>query len=587
MQNLQYNHQTLPISSATFRNWTRLKTNSQTRLIHRANKSKSTKKIIPTEYFSFSRNVVIVEKLLEYITKNNISIQTAIYSLAKNMLTSAKIAGKKEVRAVLQNFSSCITDTGLLGFSLPVDEYDFLGLIYQCLLLEGKKNSIGSYYTPQKIVQNMTSDFDFSHNETFFDPCCGSGAFLLSLTAENPLQIFGMDNDFIAVFIAKINLLIKYKDIDFIPQIFCADYLSDDDLFVPANSYKKMLFDYIATNPPWGAISQKNTIPKITSKETFSCFFVKSFSQLKERGSIRFLFPESILNVKVHKDIRSFMLNNGSLASITKYEENFSGVVTNYVDIAMKNEKANKALLYTDKKGSRKIPLATFLTSENFVFNALDNIDRSIIEKIKRRGNHFLTESIFALGIVTGDNKGKLFQTLAPDLEKIYTGKEIQPFVLKPAKNYIHYDRSQFQQVASDEIYRAKEKLVYKFISNKLTFAYDDTRSLFLNSANILIPNVPNMSTKTVMAFLNSEIYQYLYIKLFGEIKILKGNLLQLPFPNITENENEKIIADVNSYMSKPDEKILSKLNSDVYAVFDFSDNEIQHIRSVLNGKID
>lgn len=39
-------------------------------------------------------------------------------------------------------------------------------------------------------------------------------------------------------------------------------------------------------------------------------------------------------------------------------------------------------------------------------------------------------------------------------------------------------------------------------------FAYDDTSSLFLNSANILIPNIPGMSTKTVLAFLNSSLYR-------------------------------------------------------------------------------
>lgn len=88
-----------------------------------------------------------------------------------------------------------------------------------------------------------------------------------------------------------------------------------------------------------------------------------------------------------------------------------------------------------------------------------------------------------------------------------------------------------FQQVAPDLVYRAKEKLVYKFVSKNLVFAYDNQQRLFLNSANILIPKVQNHSIKTVLAFLNSKLFQYVYHTKFNELKVLKSNLLQLPFP--------------------------------------------------------
>lgn len=174
------------------------------------------------------------------------------------------------------------------------------------------------------------------------------------------------------------------------------------------------------------------------------------------------------------------------------------------------------------------------------VINVLSSEDIKILEKVKSLGKYNLGQSDWALGVVTGDNKNKLKKNYSVGYEKIYTGKEILPYRLKTPTNYILYDRKQLQQVAKDEYYRAKEKLVYKFISNKLVFAYDDSGSLFLNSANILIPNIPNMSVKTVLAFLNSELYQYMYIVLFSEIKVLKGNLIELPFPQIS-SEMDKI----------------------------------------------
>ena len=199
---------------------------------------------------------------------------------------------------------------------------------------------------------------------------------------------------------------------------------------------------------------------------------------------------------------------------------------------------------------------------------------------MKQVSRYNLSESIWALGIVTGNNKEKLFSMQESDMEPIFTGKEISKYCLKPPQKYIRYDRSQFQQVAKDEIYRADEKLVYKFISSKLVFAYDAAQRLFLNSANILIPNIPRMSVKTVMAFLNSKLYSYLYKKLFGEIKILKGNLLELPFPEISTEENREIEHLVNQIMESYDSELDEKLQNLIYKIYNLSNMEIEYLNS-------
>ena len=157
--------------------------------------------------------------------------------------------------------------------------------------------------------------------------------------------------------------------------------------------------------------------------------------------------------------------------------------------------------------------------------------------------------------------------------------------MLKAPTKYIVYDRKSFQQVAKDEIYRAEEKLVYKFISNKLVFAYDNSQSLFLNSANILIPKIPNMSIKTVLAFLNSELYQYLYCVLFSEIKILKGNLIELPFPDISATQNLEISAYVDKVLAGEKEYI-STIQTAIYEIFGLTSEHITHIREKLNGTL-
>ena len=168
-----------------------------------------------------------------------------------------------------------------------------------------------------------------------------------------------------------------------------------------------------------------------------------------------------------------------------------------------------------------------------------------LIRKIEQQKKYDLSESIFALGIVTGDNAKKLFDTPQTDSEAVYTGKEVRRYSLLPPRKYLFYDREQFQQIAPDEYYRAGEKLVYKFISKELVFAYDNSGSLLLNSANMIIPRIPELGIKTVLALLNSDVLRYYYKVLFSDVKVLKSNIAKLPLPHISaacRQEIEKII---------------------------------------------
>lgn len=574
------------ISNATLRNWEKLKTKTTERLTTRANKRKSQKRVLPLEYISYRGNISFVQNTLDYIDENRIDIISAILSLGINLLRKKGIYNKHHVSTVLREYSDIKNVEVLSNCDIPDDEFDILGLVYQSYLQEGKKNITGSYYTPQKVAYNMTKSLMFSSGELFFDPCCGSGAFLLTVDANNPNQLYGVDNDKVAVLISKINILLKYYDKEFIPQIYCLDFLMGDT-FIQQHPVFRKKFDYIVTNPPWGAMEHYSNIniDAVTSKETFSCFFVKAFEQLKEEGIIRFLFPEAILKVKAHKDIRKFILDQAGLISITTYDDMFSGVTTKYIDIEC-GKGANKYKFDIYTGGNKKsVEIKAVYETENLIFNLLSENDLSIIRIVKEKGRYTLRDSIWALGIVTGDNKGKLFSKCHAGMERIYTGKEIQPYILKKERNYILFDRANLQQVAKEEIYRAPEKLVYKFISNKLVFAYDDSASLFLNSANILIPNIPSMSVKTVMAFLNSSLFQFMYVKLFGEVKILKGNLIELPFPEISDYEDKQLSSLVDEILNGDSSK-QETIENFIFSIYELTDEQIRYVRRNVNGKV-
>lgn len=574
------------ISDATERNWKRLRSHSDRKLISRANKTRSTRTVVPMEYFTDHGNIGTIVSLCDTVKAHGWKVEDAVYSIGIHLLDRIGIIGRSHVKAVLSEYDWQVIEE-VRNYPLPTNELDLLGLVYQCLLNEGEKNIRGAYYTPCSVAGKMVEDFVFSSGETFLDPCCGSGIYLLSLRGASPEQIFGADSDPIAVFAARINLLLKFSDQDFTPQIYCMNYLQRDRLSKEQATFFARRFDYVGSNPPWGAIpSDLSPLSEIRSKETFSYFLVRSFEQLKSAGTLRFLLPDAILKIGTHKDIRSFLLTYGNLRGITFHNESFAGVYTKYIDIEFKRTKPTRALTIRRKEEIRRIVLPETVSpkSPDFTFIMNTDQDTEILNHLESRKVHDLSASDWALGIVTGNNRKLLkdFPENGHD-EPIYTGKEVAAYIMKPARKYIHYDRDTFQQIAPEKYYRAPEKLIYKFISDKLVFAYDNRGTLCLNSANILIPKIPGMSTKTVLAFLNSDVFKYFYKKNFADIKILKKHLIELPFPDI-EDAQDKFISKLANQLMAGDITANTSIQQTIYSIFELTTAQIEHIKTSLYG---
>lgn len=552
------------ISKSTKSNWEKLNVKEKN-LDSRANKRLSRRMIIPYEYFVHKENIKYVIDLVETIQKNDYDLYDTMFSLCLNLL-------KKN------NIDKPITQTKrikiemLLNFSLPENEDDILGIVYQLLSTEGEKNKKGAYYTPRQIVEKMTSNTIVKQNEKILDPCCGTGAFLCKIKTENPENLYGCDIDEISVMIAKTNILIKYKNYDFVPNIFCMDYLE--------NSFTKK-FDYIITNPPWGAMEKKHyfkLIPEIKSGESFSFFILNAMKEIKKNGKIIFLLPSSFLNIKIHSDIRKYIIENSNIEYIECFKSSFNNVSTDFLCITLSSTAQDNFLIKKDDMNfvSSKYEM---MHTEDYKILLLTEEDKKIIRQVYSYKHSNLEKSEWALGVVTGDNKNVLQKTSGESLEPIYTGKEVAPYTLTKPQFFISFSPEKFQQTAPEKYYRAKEKLVYKFISKKLTFAYDNSQSLVLNSANILIPVVDFMSTKTILTFLNSSLYKFIYHKLFGDVKILKGNLMKLPFPKISEETN-RLLTQVADDIINGDLKKIKIADEIIFDIFSIDDESKKYIKS-------
>lgn len=569
------------ISKATEYNWKKLNSDKGEKLTKRANKTLSRRRVIATGYLDFAP----ANMLLSIVSDMDASVGDIMYSLCVSLLRFRNLYSRNNVYAFISQFGDC----EFVDIDVPEgvwnENCDVLGFIYQSLVSEGDRNVTGQYYTKKDVVECVVSRKTLSDGETFLDPCCGSGAFLLSVDTDTPECLFGFDVNPVAVMIAGVNLLVKYSDHDFVPQVYCLDFLKRAS--ADYNGYGiPSTFDNIYTNPPWGADKDgmyRENYPEIKSKERSSMVIVESLRRLSRGGSSCFVLPTSLLKIKSHNDVRKYILANSTILRIDLYSERFDGVFTDYFSIKLSANQTDSQRYVVSAGGeTRNVELSRADKASGMIrLEQLTNIDDSIIGKLEARRHDDLKHSQWALGIVTGDNRNKVKREMSVGLEPVYAGKQVMPFNLQDESSYVLFDPKSFQQCAKEEYFRASEKLIYRFIAKYPIVAYDDKQCLCLNSANILIPKLDGISVKSAAALLNSSLYHYYYSLRFSDIKVLKGNLQELPFPKLTKCQDEAlsdIVTSIKVYGFT--DELRHELDDTVYAIFDISSVERQQVES-------
>ena len=219
----------------------------------------------------------------------------------------------------------------------------------------------------------------------------------------------------------------------------------------------------------------------------------------------------------------------------------------------------------TNKSNSFTINTEREVTADNFSFGTTDE-EYAVLNKIKNVYNYSYLQgnADFALGIVTGNNKEYISSEKSNDNEIVLKGSDISKYHINNSSNYITFQPENFQQTAPTEFYRAKEKLFYRFICNQLVFAYDDKQTLSLNSCNIVIPRIPNISIKYVLAVLNSRIAQFIFKKEFNSVKILRAHIESIPIPLVDQNTQDEVIKLANKLIDNVELKEAQKLYEEI-----------------------
>lgn len=421
----------------------------------------------------------------------------------------------------------------LAEINRPAALPDRLGMEYEAGLSDSFRNREGIYYTPANVARDLFSaPAGDIQNASFCDPCCGSGNFIaraLELGFQ-PQNIHGYDSDPVAAAITKARIykLSGYQS----PHIKLADFLKT----WPACGR----FDFIYTNPPWGKKITRQTRAETGSRlqaggsiDSCSLFFLACLQCLKENGGLGLLLPESFFNIAVFEEARIKALQR-SIERLIDYGKIFKGLVTKAQAIVLKNRPSGPYdRISCEIAGSAyQRSQASFASNPKSILNLhCDDQSANTLQHLLSIPHITLKDrAAWGLGIVTGNNKKFIRSTPAKEYIPVYRGTDILPGSLQPANSFIPSDMGLYQQVAPARFYQAKEKLIYRFISSRLVFFYDDQQRHVLNSANMLVPHKDfPVSTKMLAELLNSDFMNWVFAKLFNTHKILRGDLESLP----------------------------------------------------------
>ena len=377
----------------------------------------------------------------------------------------------------------------LQNISLLKSSKDILSDAFEIFVSKVLKEEGGQFFTPPNIIKFMVNYLDLEIEAKILDPACGHGGFLLEakdllwkkLYSEKGIHddqiekkkvsiisnLYGIDKDLFLTKIAKLYLDILSGGKS---NLFCEDSLDYYNYRINTkNVVKDNSFDYVLTNPPFGAkipINDKSVLKNYElghiwknlndnaweRKETLVkqqppqiLFIERCIKFLKDGGKLGIVLPDGIFGNPTDRYIWEFLQRKGKILGVISLDQNtfqpytcnktsilffqkLNHIPHNYlIDFAIVDNvghnKDGKVLYKLNKDGSKKLD-----SKGNPIIND-ELIDLS--QKVKEAEQFDYSKEQNVFKIEFSQIKNKIF------IPNYYTGVEKTLKKLVMDKNYL------------------------------------------------------------------------------------------------------------------------------------------------------
>lgn len=459
-------------------------------------------------------------------------------------------------------------------------------------------------------------------------------------------HIYGVDIDEQAVEVTKLSLMLKMLEGEqgtilgraILPMldgnIKCGNsivsgdtielkkYFSDDFYkakpFLWNEIYKTIMkdeggFDVVIGNPPYVRYENLDERLKEFAKsyyesakgffDIFQLFLERSFSLLRTKGKMGFIFPNLFLKGINYKYSREYFYNKSNIEIIRNYGDGvFEGVkMPTCITILKKDKSKGNSVSYFIRNGAGEfinydVKQKDF-GNDNFIYGMTDICD-SI-----QKNNVKLDELVcITRGLEIGRDKAA--KTKVNSVEFLF-GEDISRYAIK---NISFLDNKTYDIYKKNDIIFKSEKIVIRETGSTITATYDNTglitnRSLYCISSD-------KINLKYLLAIINSKVIQYYYESqfrsdtiTFPKIRIAQVREIPIKLINFSNPSEKKhhddlvalvdIMLDLNkriqSAKGAEQEQIQRQINKTdieiddlVYKLYDISDAEKKIIEESL-----
>ncbi|MCC6627729.1 MAG: N-6 DNA methylase [Chloroflexi bacterium] len=234
---------------------------------------------------------------------------------ARQKVISQALSGTERVRVDTErNFLDVLDRVHqITGDQIDTTHMFGLSQVYEGLLLRmgEKSNDGGQFFTPREVIRAMIQTVAPRVGETVYDPCCGTGGFLVQAyehmqsglgDAVTPDQIetlrratcYGREKEQLIYPIALANLVLHGIDE---PHIWHGNTLTGNETYGGLFQQAPSLFDVVLTNPPFGGKEGRDAQTRFAYKTgaTQVLFLQHVIDSLKPGGRCGMVIDEGVL----------------------------------------------------------------------------------------------------------------------------------------------------------------------------------------------------------------------------------------------------------------------------------------------------